>query len=142
MRYYSTQRPLAPGSFPKPARNAVLTVCNFDYRKYTPEVGRSAYGYIEYEKPIDNYEMSRYELTPVAEKELRLKYIGQDSWRRYVYKDEDGRLWKLIDCCCPREVCEERGDTPYHACRDDFDGEPDYPLSNIYIPIFVKEEQA
>lgn len=50
-------------------------------------------------------------------KTLHLRYIGTDSWSRYVYEDENGNLWKLLDCCSPREVCEQRGDTPHSACN-------------------------
>ena len=30
MRYYSTQRPIMPGSYPKPAGNPVVEIRNFD----------------------------------------------------------------------------------------------------------------
>lgn len=30
MRYFSTQRPLTPGAFPKPSDNRVIAVENFD----------------------------------------------------------------------------------------------------------------
>ncbi len=60
--------------------------------------------------------------------ERHLKYLGRDSWSRYVYEDQDGKLWKLTDCCSPRECCEERGDTFYSSCGNGFDGEPDCPM--------------
>lgn len=64
----------------------------------------------------------------------RVRYIGRDSWDRYVYKDENGKLWKHIDCCSPREVCIERGDTLYSSCGNSFNGEPDCPMSaNIKV---------
>lgn len=28
---------------------------------------------------------------------ITLKYLGQDSWSRPVYKDESGRIWKDVD---------------------------------------------
>ena len=43
MRYFSTQRPLTPGAFPKPSDNKVVTVENFDTydgRMFCPAVGR------------------------------------------------------------------------------------------------------
>ena len=67
---------------------------------------------------------------------LHLRYIGTDSWDRYVYEDENGNLWKLLVCCSPREVCEQRGDTPYSACNNDFDGEPDWPMQADVKPVF------
>lgn len=43
MRYYSTQRPIGPGTFPKPQGNAVKEVFNFDSKTYCEEVGREAW---------------------------------------------------------------------------------------------------
>lgn len=139
MRYYSTQRPITPGSFPRVAFNAVKEIVNFERKTYCEEIGREAWGYIDYEKPLDRYDCNAYELTAVPTKTLRLRYIGKDSWSRYVYEDEDGKLWKLTDCCSPREVCEQCGDTLHSACNNSFDGEPDCPMSAHINYIFVKE---
>ena len=139
MRYYSTQRPITPGSFPRVAFNAVKEIVNFERKTYCEEIGREAWGYIDYEKPLDRYDCNAYELTAVPTKPRRLRYIGKDSWSRYVYEDEDGKLWKLTDCCSPREVCEQRGDTLHSACNNSFDGEPDCPMSAHINYIFVKE---
>ena len=139
MRYYSTQRPITPGSFPRVAFNAVKEIVNFERKTNCEEIGREAWGYIDYEKPLDRYDCNAYELTAVPTKTLRLRYIGKDSWSRYVYEDEDGKLWKLTDCCSPREVCEQRGDTLHSACNNSFDGEPDCPMSAHINYIFVKE---
>ena len=67
MRYFSTQRPLTPGAFPKPSDNKVVTVENFDTydgRMFCPAVGRLAYGYIDYENPLTAEQVSDYELIP------------------------------------------------------------------------------
>ena len=53
MRYYSTQRPITPGSFPRVAFNAVKEIVNFERKTYCEEIGREAWGYIDYEKPHD-----------------------------------------------------------------------------------------
>ena len=52
MRYYSTHRPVAPGTFPKPDGNKVIEIVNFDKRQYCREAGRDCWGYIEYEHPL------------------------------------------------------------------------------------------
>lgn len=65
-RYYSTQRPVAPGSFPKPAGNQIVEIHNFDSRLYCEEIGREAWGYIDYEKPITPKQAVGYELIPVS----------------------------------------------------------------------------
>lgn len=62
MRYYSTQRPVAPGTFPKPAGNRVLQITNFDSREFVPEILKSAWGFIEYEKPLTERDARSYEL--------------------------------------------------------------------------------
>lgn len=62
MKYYSTQRPVAPGTFPKPDGNKVLEIVNFDERQYCREAGRDCWGYIEYEKPLTEKQAMDYEL--------------------------------------------------------------------------------
>ncbi len=64
MKYYSTQRPVTPGSFPKPEGNKVLDAVNFDDKTYIEELGREAWGYVEYERPLSEEEMQDWELTP------------------------------------------------------------------------------
>lgn len=54
---------------------------------------------------------------------IKLEYIGTDSLDRPVYKDENKTLWKDLD---PRE------DLPpniYTSANNEFDGEPDTPMS-------------
>lgn len=63
MRYYSTQRPIVPGSLPKPKDNKVIGVCNYDDKTYCEEIKREAWGYIDYEKPLTAKEVNDYELT-------------------------------------------------------------------------------
>ena len=41
-RYYSTQRPLCLGAFPKPQGNKVLEVKNFDGKTYCGEIDKQA----------------------------------------------------------------------------------------------------
>ena len=64
MKYYSTQRPITPGSFPTPEGNAVVEVVNFDSPTECREIGRKAWGCIEYEQPLTADEVNRWELTP------------------------------------------------------------------------------
>lgn len=62
-RYYSTQRPVAPGTFPKPAGNRVIGIHNYDARSHVAAIGRDAWGYIEYAAPLDPRMAEEYELT-------------------------------------------------------------------------------
>lgn len=58
-RYYSTQRPVTPGSYPK---EQVDCIVNFPDRVYCEEIGREAWGYIDYRLPLTEQQMMDYEL--------------------------------------------------------------------------------
>lgn len=62
--YYSTQRPIDIGTFPKLPGNAPMEICNFD--EHMPvEHGRCmAWGVLTYAKPLTEKEISDYELRP------------------------------------------------------------------------------
>lgn len=57
-RYYMTQRPPTPGAFPRFAANVV----SFDERKEVPNLGCNAWGYVEYEAPLEWERIYNYEL--------------------------------------------------------------------------------
>ena len=61
MRYYSTQRPVGPGTFPR--QGGTETVTNFYGKIYCEEIGREAWGYIEYREAITPEQAKAYELT-------------------------------------------------------------------------------
>lgn len=61
-RYYSTHRPLSIGTFPKPQGNKVLDIQNFDDRTFCEEIGREAWGYVEYELPVSPVLLENFEL--------------------------------------------------------------------------------
>ncbi len=63
-RYYSTQRPLGPGIFPRPTGNRVESIENYDSRTRIPAIGREAWGYIDYERKLTVQEERSYELVP------------------------------------------------------------------------------
>lgn len=62
MRYYSTQRPITPGSYPK---ENVISIENFDDKKYVSEIGGDAWGYVEYDCELPEEKVRAYEFTPV-----------------------------------------------------------------------------
>lgn len=67
-RYYSTQRPVGPGTFPGRPENIV----NFDSREEVPGIG-PAWGYLEYREPLDDEAADRYELEPADLKKFLVK---------------------------------------------------------------------
>lgn len=66
-RYYSTERPVTPGSFPKPHGNKILAVENFETRSYVGRLGCEAWGYVEYESPVSEVLLNDFELVSDCE---------------------------------------------------------------------------
>lgn len=60
MRYYATQRPIMPGAIPR--RSDITDIVNFDRRTFCPEIGRMAWGYVEFTNPLTQKEIDDYEL--------------------------------------------------------------------------------
>ena len=60
VKYYSTQRPVSPGTFPREGAGRIV---NFDNKQFCEEIGRDAWGYIEYAEPLSAAQMEAYELT-------------------------------------------------------------------------------
>lgn len=59
-RYYSTMRPVLPWSFPK--RAFVEKIVNFETKTFCEEIGKDAWGYIEYREALTKEEAEAYEL--------------------------------------------------------------------------------
>jgi hypothetical protein len=67
-RYYSLQRPVMLGSYPKTAN--VININNYDDRVLIDDIGRLAWGYIEYSEPLTKQACYDYELEP-----------SRDTWK-------------------------------------------------------------
>ena len=63
-RYYSTQRPVDLGTFPKPPGNAPVEIINFDERRMVEGGTMRAWGELAYWKPLTEKQMEDYELRP------------------------------------------------------------------------------
>lgn len=70
-RYYSTQRPVDIGTYPKDDGNPPLVVVNYDCDRRRPVAGGKlhAWGELTYRKPLTEEQARAYELTPAPEKE-------------------------------------------------------------------------
>ena len=62
MIYFSTERPVSIGTYPKPQGNRIGAIVNFDEPIFVAEIGRSAWGYIEYAYPLTAEQVAAYEL--------------------------------------------------------------------------------
>ena len=63
-KYYSTQRPVDIGTFPKPRDNQPDEIVNFDRRVPVEGGAFLAWGYLTYTKPLTRREAADYELRP------------------------------------------------------------------------------
>lgn len=68
-RYYSTLRPLGLGTAPILTENNPTKIANFDERKFVSEIGREAWGYVEYPKPLEDAELKAYDLVGTGRQE-------------------------------------------------------------------------
>ena len=61
-RYYLTQRPFSPGTFPgRPSDWADISDRG---RVFVPEINRKAWAWVEYKSPLAQKEVDNYELVP------------------------------------------------------------------------------
>lgn len=65
-KYYSTQRPIEPGSYPKPQDNPPLEIVNYsvDSRIPVEDGALRAWGELTYAAPLTVEQMDSYELKP------------------------------------------------------------------------------
>ena len=66
MFYFSTERPITPGSLPNHLKP--LSVENFPEKTYCPEIEGEAWGKAEFENPLSGYEAMLSELVPQGSK--------------------------------------------------------------------------
>ena len=100
-RYYSTQRPISPGTYPN-GENKPVSIENFDERQLVENGQLQAWGYLEYAEPLSQKEMKDYELKAVSASVTRVN----------TPEMSDGTLWEgqialyfrwtcLPDCAVP-----------------------------------------
>lgn len=65
-KYYSTQRPVDIGTFPKPPYNAPDEIVNYDQRIPVEDGAFLAWGYLTYTKPLTEKQVLDYELRPAS----------------------------------------------------------------------------
>lgn len=63
-KYYSTQRPVGPGTFPKLPYNPPVQIVNYDERRPVEGGAFLAWGELVFDKPLAERDASAYELRP------------------------------------------------------------------------------
>lgn len=77
-RYYSTQRPVDLGTYPK-AGGAFIGFENFDKREQVENGSFLAWGWLDYSRPLTDSEISDYELRAAPETLRRVAQMDQSS---------------------------------------------------------------
>lgn len=70
----------------------------------------------------------------MSKEKITLTFVGRDSWDRPVYKNENNRLCVDVD---PRDGRKPQICTKY---RNEFDGEPDYPIESYEFEFVPKRD--
>lgn len=90
MIYYSTLRPIAPGSYPKRPDNRPIGFTNYNERTYISLIDRMAWGEIEYPAPLTAEEADEYDLVPAPnEMKQRITDLTNKLIREIQYALED-----------------------------------------------------
>lgn len=141
VRYYSTERPVSVGTYPKPASNHVLGIENFESKRICEEIGREAWGYIDYEHSltIDFENAEGYELVAVVDTVHTLRFLGLDDWSRRVYIDEAGKIWKDTDVFNKPPL---RHSKLTSALYNAFGGEPDWAMRDNEDYIILEDKEV
>ena len=75
-KYYSTQRPVDIGTFPKPPHNAPDEIVNYDQRVPVEGGAFLAWGHLTYTRPLTEKQVSDYELRPAPGVSQRFRESG------------------------------------------------------------------
>lgn len=97
-KYYSTQRPLDVGSYPKPADNSPVEFNTFVPDRQPVENGVfMAWGYLVYTTPLTSEDMRRYELRPSRENldvrlvmDVQAQAVG--AWEERIHMPDEKRV--------------------------------------------------
>ncbi|MFR6535683.1 MAG: hypothetical protein ACLUPM_08150, partial [Oscillibacter sp.] len=103
-KYYSTQRPVDIGTFPKPPRNAPDEIVNYDQRVPVENGSFLAWGHLTYTRPLTKRQASDYELRPAPDNPDRPRSI-REQMKTAAKQAEAGRGQSA-----PKKNAPDRGD--------------------------------
>ena len=97
-KYYSTQRPVDIGTFPKPSHNAPDEIVNYDQRVPVEGGAFLAWGHLTYTRPLTEKQAADYELRPALDHpglrrdEPKLPIAEQMKEAQRLAKEHRGRV--------------------------------------------------
>ncbi len=81
-RYYSTQRPVMPGGYPKSFGNEPVEIVNYDSRQAVENSKVQAWGYLEYALPLCPRECADYELKAISSEKTRANALENGKGKK------------------------------------------------------------
>ncbi len=129
-KYYSTQRPIDIGTFPK-TDNGPVRFVNFEAREGV-EAGRlQAWGYLVYDRPLTEKQISDYELHPApgnpdVKERLRQQAQIVGAWEekhglpainRYTYRMPDTERFVAVEFVAPEQMAKRYERVQLEASR-------------------------
>ena len=100
-KYYSTQRPVDIGTFPKPSHNAPDEIVNYDQRIPVEGGAFPAWGHLTYTRPLTEKQAADYELRPAPGNPDRPRPIAQQMREAGTLAKEKA-LDKVLESPRPR----------------------------------------
>jgi hypothetical protein len=134
-KYYSMQRPIDIGTFPK-ADGGPAYIVNFDMREYVENASFRAWGYLAYNAPLSQEQLDIYELRAASDNpdqvktspyqfEARLQIIGEwesakklPDMKRLTWWHPDFGVFVKKSWVTHEQVAERFGDTLNSKARD------------------------
>ena len=110
-KYYSTQRPVDIGTFPKPSHNAPDEIVNYDQRVPVEGGAFLAWGHLTYTKPLTEKQAADYELQPAPViSELRRESGGRPRPIAEQLKAAQREAQEQRAPDAPKKKAPDRGD--------------------------------
>ncbi len=93
MRSYAIHRPIGPFTWPSEHKDKVIELVNYDRLTFVPEIGRNAFGYIDWADGVPMDALARYELVVPITEDRMLTKIGKiladfestERWERFEF---------------------------------------------------------
>ena len=109
-RYYSTQRPISPGTYPN-GENKPVSIENFDERQVVENGQLQAWGYLEYDKPLARKELKDYELKAVSSSVTRVNtHEKQTEKKKSVLADLHKKQAQISGVNTPKKEHVKKND--------------------------------
>ena len=109
-KYYSTQRPVDIGTFPKPAGNEPDEIENYDKRVPVEGGAFLAWGHLTYTKPLTEKQAADYELRPAPEVSGLLRDGGRPRPIAEQMKEAARLAGERQAPAAPKRNAPDRGD--------------------------------